>query len=726
MDTRWKNRSLLVAWALLFTMGINGILNLLTDGSTYIKKDYFQTQKFENQLAQFIDYLSVFELNYIPKEEAKKLITVNDWEIEQYRYRNGDLPQQISEIKGRFDHLIEDAIASNNRDEADLYIAERDRKIEEITNIFKSDEYVKAIIIKEKEQKIDEQYQEQESRGSEFMKYRSAFKYVLRDIATGKVFTNISADDGANPVLKREDMLFVRSYPSLSAEGRAYRYIYDEMNLFTRKAGVFEGEIGVAESASASSYVMSSYNDFTKRRTAFFIYTVISILALIGSIQLYRRYPVAEMTSVTNIQPYYNRIPLDVRVIVLIFSTVIAFAFLFEGDEALYYEDAYTVLIESLYHLVFSTLFLSLVLIQGRLLKGGFSGAWRKALLYRGYQRLKTAFMIKSVAAQVFILMFIMFAFGAGLAFAIVEPEVFIVYVPLLLAVGVPILLFIIKRAGYFNQIVHISSDSARGNFEQDVPVKGKSALAKLAGNINTLKYGVKTSQKEQAKSERLKTELITNVSHDLRTPLTSIITYTKLLKNKDLSEADRDAFMEIIDRKSQRLKVLIDDLFEATKMASGQIQLVKEKIDLVQLLQQALAENNEAIKESALQFRVSTPDMPVIALVDGQKLWRVFDNLIGNCLKYSLENTRVYISLKTMQDRAVITFKNVTKYELSENIDELFERFKRGDASRHTEGSGLGLAIAKSIIDLHEGNLEMDIDGDLFKVTVTLKTENN
>ena len=243
----------------------------------------------------------------------------------------------------------------------------------------------------------------------------------------------------------------------------------------------------------------------------------------------------------------------------------------------------------------------------------------------------------------------------------------------------------------------------------------------RLARNINTLKYGVKTSKKVAVKSERLKTELITNVSHDLRTPLTSIITYTELLKTPDLPNEDREAYIQIIDRKSKRLKVLIDDLFEVSKMASGNMELVKERADLVQLLQQSLAEHDEAIQKSGLQFRIANLEKPIVAVVDGQKLWRVFDNLIGNILKYALENTRVYISMSDSPEQVVISFKNVTKYELSENIDELFERFKRGDTSRHTEGSGLGLAIAKSIVDLHDGHLDIEVDGDLFKVTIYL-----
>jgi signal transduction histidine kinase len=168
-------------------------------------------------------------------------------------------------------------------------------------------------------------------------------------------------------------------------------------------------------------------------------------------------------------------------------------------------------------------------------------------------------------------------------------------------------------------------------------------------------------------------------------------------------------------------LKILIDDLFEVSKMASGNIELTKQRVDIVQLLQQALAEYNETIKESSLTLRLSTPASPLYTFVDGQKMWRVFDNLIGNVLKYSLENTRVYISVAQEKHKVLILFKNVSKYELGGNIEELFERFKRGDTSRHTDGSGLGLAIAKSIVDLHESSMEIDVDGDLFKVTIEL-----
>lgn len=379
-----------------------------------------------------------------------------------------------------------------------------------------------------------------------------------------------------------------------------------------------------------------------------------------------------------------------------------------------------------------SPIFVGIALVQGKYLfetikdKNTLAKELNSSLLIRIYRNISDFFLVRSIATQLIILIGF---FGSGLALIVFVGMVEPYYVaPFLLAfavVCIPVFIIIFVRIGYLNRIIKNVDEIVKGTTPFDLPVKGRSVFAKLAENINTLKQGVKASQIEQLKSERLKTELITNVSHDLRTPLTSIISYTELLKGPDVSTEDQNSYIEIIDRKAKRLKVLIDDLFEASKMASGNLELVKEKVDLVQLLQQSLAEYNETMKQSTLQFRITNPDTPVYALVEGQKIWRVFDNLIENTLKYSLENTRVYISVKILQDKALISFKNITKYELGENIDELFERFKRGDASRQTEGSGLGLAIAKSIVDLHHGQLDIDVDGDLFKVSVTIPIVN-
>ncbi|CAM5210425.1 histidine kinase OS=Ureibacillus acetophenoni OX=614649 GN=SAMN05877842_1126 PE=4 SV=1 [Ureibacillus acetophenoni] len=264
----------------------------------------------------------------------------------------------------------------------------------------------------------------------------------------------------------------------------------------------------------------------------------------------------------------------------------------------------------------------------------------------------------------------------------------------------------------------------AEGRLTSDIKVKGKSSLATHARNLNSLREGVRKSMTEQAKSERLKTELITNVSHDLRTPLTSIITYTDLLKKPDITEEERKQYIDVLDKKSARLKTLIEDLFEVSKMASGNIELFKQRLDLTQLFQQAIGEHDESFKEAGLEIKVSTPEQPIIAYVDGQKMWRVLDNLVVNAIKYSLKGSRVYLTLTQNGRHAEFTVKNISNYELSENVEELTERFKRADASRHTDGSGLGLAIAQSIVDLHNGRMKIEVDGDLFKVTVSIPTD--
>lgn len=457
----------------------------------------------------------------------------------------------------------------------------------------------------------------------------------------------------------------------------------------------------------------------------YLIYALCGVAALVASFWILKKTSFAGFLPIEKWQFYYNKIPLDVALVLIIIFGSYALSGLSSLDSDYLILSA----LDFVKNLLVCSITVALTIIQGQLIwkrlidEETLITEWKKSLLNKIFTGIRDAFLNRSTGVQTLLILGIMAASGFGIPVVFIQPAALLLYFPLFLIVTVPALVVIFGRVGYFNRILENTSQLVRGHFVSDLPVKGRSHLATLAENVNTLRQGVETSQAEQAKSERFKTELITNVSHDLRTPLTSIITYSELLKTPELSDDERDAYIEIIDRKSKRLKVLIEDLFEASKMASGSIELVKEKVDMNQLLQQALAENDERIGESTLQFRVTKPDTPVYCIVDGQKLWRVFDNLIGNILKYSLEHTRVYISVKTIQEQVVMTFKNITKYELSENIDELFERFKRGDESRHTDGSGLGLAIAKSIVDLHGGSLDIEVDGDLFKVTVSLQS---
>jgi signal transduction histidine kinase len=279
----------------------------------------------------------------------------------------------------------------------------------------------------------------------------------------------------------------------------------------------------------------------------------------------------------------------------------------------------------------------------------------------------------------------------------------------------------LVKEFAYLNKITNGAKLISEGKINDDISEEGKGALRDLAHSINNMKQGLRKSIENENKSEKMKTELISNVSHDLKTPLTSIINYVDLLKRMGIEPEEARAYVEVLDRKSQRLKILIEDLFEASKAASGAMQLNFEKIELNALIRQTLGEAENRIQEANLDFKTNIPSEKIYINADGRKIWRVFENLISNAIKYSLRSTRVYVDVKSENGKVYITMKNISSYELNFDASEITERFKRGEESRNTEGSGLGLAIAKSIIELHDGTLEIGIDGDLFKVTVEL-----
>ena len=270
-------------------------------------------------------------------------------------------------------------------------------------------------------------------------------------------------------------------------------------------------------------------------------------------------------------------------------------------------------------------------------------------------------------------------------------------------------------------QLAYIQNYSKKlsdGNFNLQAD-ENIGIFSKTAQYLNRIKTGFKTALEEEVRSQNMKTELISNVSHDLKTPLTSIINYSDLLKQPNLTKEQQEEYIDTIHKKSQRLKVLIEDLFEASKASSGNIKLQTERLDIVSVFRQTMGELEEKIQFSKLDFRLNLPKEPVYCMIDGKRTYRVFSNIISNITKYSLEHTRVYIDA-TEQDKSItFEFKNISSYEMNFAADEIMERFKRGDESRNTEGSGLGLAIAKSLTELQGGSLEIEIDGDLFKLFV-------
>ena len=246
-----------------------------------------------------------------------------------------------------------------------------------------------------------------------------------------------------------------------------------------------------------------------------------------------------------------------------------------------------------------------------------------------------------------------------------------------------------------------------------------------MAEYINNIGSGLDAAVENSLKKERMQTELITNVSHDLKTPLTSIINYVDLMNRENPTDPKIQEYLRILDEKSQRLKVLTEDVVEASKASTGNIKLEMNDIDFVEMVQQVIGEFEEKFKEKNLTMMVHFTDEPSIIYADGQRMWRVLENVFGNVVKYAMEGTRVYAEISNRNKKVTFSLKNISAQPLNISADELTERFIRGDVARNTEGSGLGLSIAKSLTELQGGEFKLYLDGDLFKVMITFVAKN-
>lgn len=259
------------------------------------------------------------------------------------------------------------------------------------------------------------------------------------------------------------------------------------------------------------------------------------------------------------------------------------------------------------------------------------------------------------------------------------------------------------------------------GALEEKIPSTGIHAIDGISESVNHLAEGLRTAVAEEVASQRMKAELITNVSHDLKTPLTSIISYVDLLSKEEMPTETAKSYLAVLQEKSDRLRMLIEDLFEISKAESGNIKANPERLCLQDLLRQLLAEYEERFQAIGLQPRVHCPEEKIFVFADSMILWRVFSNLLGNIAKYSMPNTRVYIDISADEKFASVALKNLANYEMNFKEDEILQRFTRGDAARTGEGSGLGLAIADSFVAASNGSFQVTVDGDLFKATVRL-----
>jgi len=283
---------------------------------------------------------------------------------------------------------------------------------------------------------------------------------------------------------------------------------------------------------------------------------------------------------------------------------------------------------------------------------------------------------------------------------------------------------FIARRSNELDEIKKGAREIKDGNLSYKIPEMRSEDIKPFAADINEIAKGLDESVADKLKAERLKTELITNVSHDIKTPLTSIISYTELLSNvPDLPEEARD-YTKIIANKSERLKVLTQDLFEISKVQSGNDNVLLEKLDISLLIEQSLAEHDNEIKKSQIPFCVNL-SKELYIMADGRKMSRVISNLVSNILKYSMKNTRAFISAFEKGNEIVVEFKNISAYPMEFDVNEIMGRFVRGDKSRTSEGNGLGLAIVKSFVEVCDGKFDIVVDGDMFKAIITFNKLN-
>lgn len=319
------------------------------------------------------------------------------------------------------------------------------------------------------------------------------------------------------------------------------------------------------------------------------------------------------------------------------------------------------------------------------------------AILYAGFSFITLMMLGISVGSGSFFGLFLWLVFAAG--------------------VGIWLLIDAVERQNILNGIEKITGGELEYKIHSN-KLKGSNKV--LAEAINNIGEGLHNAVDASVRNERLKTDLITNVSHDIKTPLTSIINYVDLLKRENIDNEKVKGYIEILDQKSQRLKNLTEDLVEASKISSGNIKLEINKINFVELINQTEGEFSEKFQAKGLQVIKTLPNEPVTIEADGRRIWRVIENLYNNVAKYAMENTRVYIDLKVYDKKVEYSIKNISEHPLNINADELTERFIRGDVSRSTEGSGLGLSIAKNLTTLQNGTFEIYLDGDLFRVTIT------
>ncbi|OAS18236.1 sensor histidine kinase [Paenibacillus oryzisoli] len=716
MAIKWRSKSL--SLALLFGVVIMWTLTLFAatnvyKNSIYFGEDaYFKSGAFDREINSVYENIQLYHLEapHFNEKTPEEQLGNNDY-YNVKRDAERTIQDRLNNLQEKYGSRINTARDRSDNTEVDRLEAERDAKIAELN--------------KEKETTFQQSLKTAISaKQKQFMTAKSnldnRFKslyYVVKNLKTGETYSNISTE-ALQKKIDQQAIMYTLTLPKIDEPNR---FTY-QMNVDQVKATYYILNPSQGSGIIQSDYL--SYESQKKQATSTVFWLAALLVLTIGLSYLARHYR-EDTLSLSDIERVVReRLPIDVRAWTTFIAGAALLGILFNA-ELYYWSPSYVSLYQIIIVLIASVLLI--IVYSGcrgavALLKypDNLAMAWRNSLTASFWHTLKDTLEQRGLIFKLIVFMAIIAIMGflpvcivASGGEEVIIVFTFVWYIMFLLVV----LPYMMRKIKQLRTIITGVEQMSQGNFDVTLPAKGRGQLSRMAMNINNMKYGLQLSLEKQRVSDRLKTELITNVSHDLKTPLTSIINYVDLLKKEGVSADQSTHYLEVLDRKTQRLKVLIEDLFEASKMASGSTELIWEKVDVSALLTQALAEFSDKIEASSLSFRVNVQSPHMYALLDGKKTWRVFENLIGNALKYALPGTRVYVTLTENREQVIFIIQNISTHELNFGVEELFERFKRGDQSRGTEGSGLGLAIAKSIVELQGGTLSIEIDGDQFKV---------
>lgn len=550
------------------------------------------------------------------------------------------------------------------------------------------------------------------------------FFYYIKDSVTGDSIGNINAADRV-ALLKEQP-----SYEYFNNKGSSSDNLLYETDIKEMLSGTnYEIYTAVVEPLKSGDIFYTGYNYFSevKANLPYIIPIVIGSTILMLAAFVYLVYVAGRKEEKGEIVlKSIDRIYTDVQSVLLFIAAIISIALVQEAS----YGNNTTMFIAAAIILSIDILIgLSYVLSMVRQIKN--RQLFTNSLTYKLFAKMKKL-AILAFSGKLFKAWMLLVLLGYGT----VNGVLLTIFLPsgrhggfeflfsgiLLLGFNIAIVYFAAKSLRNLAQIMEAAKSISSGNLDYSIDSKEMSAaFVGFAEDLQGMQLGIKKAVAEAVKGERMKTELITNVSHDLKTPLTSIINYVDLLKKEDLKNESAEKYIEVLEEKSARLKQLVEDLIEASKASSGNLAVNREKVNVHQLVMQAYGEYEEKIVKAGLDIRINTLEKDIYVLADGKHLWRIIENLLSNALKYSMPNSRVYINIDKNEPYGMLTIKNVSNFPLEISPEQLTERFIRGDASRTTEGSGLGLSIAQGLTNLQGGRFKVDIDGDLFKVTVEI-----